>query len=155
MPDKWYDKPVPEMFSTLEPSLRESLQQQRRVYIWASAFSRQPPILERQEAGEKAGKYFVRLALGGPGLELTLPACYQGGGATNLNYGTLSYARETLDHDTGQWAKPSSELKTGFADIKRRICRTMVRRGDGIWIGKEAQDLIDQGLAKIVNGRSR
>ncbi len=154
IPDLWYETSIPLSFHELDESLKSLLRQRRRVYIWCKAFSPFPPVLERQESGPNAGKYFVRLALGGPGLELTLPACFEAQGVVNLNFGSLSYARETFNPETRQWDKPSLELKAGYADVRAHLREHVLRQESDVWAGPDAIQLLRKGRAKMVNPRA-
>jgi hypothetical protein len=150
IPDLWYDTPSPLLFDALDESLKSLLLQRRRLYIWCTEFSRHPPVLEKQGSGPNAGKFFLRLTLGGPGLELTLPACFELQGIVNLNFGNLSYARETFNPESGRWEKPSSQLKAGYANIRTLLCEKVLRQDNRIWMGPEAMHLLREGHAKIV-----
>lgn len=154
IPDLWYDTSSPLLFDELDESLKSLLRQRRRLYIWCTEFSRYPPVLERQESGPNAGKFFLRLALGGPGLELTLPACFEARGLVNLNFGSLSYARETFNPESARWEKPSPKLKAGYADMRARLCEHVLRQERRVWMGPEAMHLLREGRAKIVNPRA-
>jgi hypothetical protein len=149
IPDLWYEEAKPLVFAAVDETLKGLLHQRRRVYVWSTAFSKFPPGLERQGSGPKAGKYFVRLSLGGPGLELTLPACFEAEGLINLNFGSLSYAKETFNPETGRWEKPSSQLKAGYDDVRSRLCSHVLKRESGVWTGLDATHLLNTGRARI------
>lgn len=154
IPDLWYETASPTLFKTLDDALMALLRRRRRVYIWSTAFSRSPPVLERQDSGPQAGKFFLRLPLGGPGLELTLPACFEATGVVYLNFGGLSYPREILSPETGQWEGPSRLLKAGYADLRRRLCGRVLVREEGVWAGPQAKALLRDGRARMVRRRS-
>ncbi len=150
VPDLKFNGPKPLYITYLDEEAKEVLRDRRNLYIWGS-FSIFPPCLDRIEEGQNAGKYSVWLAGGGPGLGLTLPACYEEGGLLNLGTGDLSYPKFTFNPNTNLWEPPSPALKAGYKDIKARIKRHLVRHKlkTFIWIGKEALQLVKQNKAKI------
>jgi len=150
IPDLWYDEAKPLFFAAVDETLKGLLRERRRVYIWCKAFSKFPPGLEQQGSGRKAGKFFVRLPLSGPGLELTLPACFEAEGLVNLNFGSLSYAKETFNPETGRWERPSSQLKAGYGDVRSRLCGHVLNQESGVWTGLDAAHLLNAGRARIV-----
>jgi hypothetical protein len=151
-PDKWYATPQSEVFRELTPELKDMLRERRRVYIWSPTYTRVPPVLERQEIGPKAGSYFIRLSKGGPGLELTLPACFKEDGPNLfLNYGSLTYPSLIQVSATGDWHKAPAALRDGFREVARRIQMRLVRHEDGNWIGPSARELFRSGRAQLVS----
>lgn len=151
IPDLWYEEPTPLAFVTVDETLKGLLRQRRRVYIWCTQFSKFPPHLEQQGSGPRAGKFFVRLPLSGPGLELTLPACFEAEGLINLNFGSLSYSKETLNPQSGKWERASSQLKAGYRDVRSRLCRYALKLENGIWTGLDAAQLLNTGRAKLAD----
>jgi hypothetical protein len=151
IPDLKYEKPEPIFVSVMDQALQQMVKERRRVFLWCRAFSIFPPYMLRIDGGPNAGKYSVYLPEGGPVLELTLPACYESEGIANLAPGTLSFPRRTLNPETGRWGKASSELLEGFKDIRDRIKRCLVRSKSvaGIWIGPDAERLVDKKMARI------
>jgi hypothetical protein len=151
IPDLNYVNPEPTYSKVLNDRLKAMLLERRHLFIWGAAFSLFPPLIKRIDEGIKAGKYFVSATEGGPVLELTLPACYEGQGILNLGPGTLFCPRKTFDPATNIGHNPSVELRAGFREVRNRMKRSLVRYKPcpEIWIGQEAIGLLEQGKAMI------
>jgi hypothetical protein len=147
-PDRWYTEPRADVFGNLPTSLKALLEEKGHLFIWSSAYTTAGPYLRRQSQGEKAGLYAIRISQGGPGLELTLPACFTRDGKLWLNYGCLTYPRLTEDPRSGEWRKPTPELISGFKEVAERIRSCLVHEGRD-WVGKEAQRLLRSGEAAL------
>jgi hypothetical protein len=107
--------------------------------------------MERINEGKNKGKYYVSLTKGGPYLRLVLPPCYEEDGVVKLAPGMLSSPRRTINPQTNAIENPSPELQKGFNEVKAIIKRQLIRvklRPD-IWIGKEANRLLEQNRARI------
>ncbi len=157
IPDLRYDTPSPVYVTALSESVKSELKVIRHAYLWGKRFSLFPPVLQRIAEGVNAGKYFVELSSGGPGLELTIPPCYEDGGTLNLGPGMLSLPRRWLNPETNIWQKPTEEVKNGFADVKRGIKRHLARHPDHpqIWSGPEALKLLKTNKARISGFESK
>ena len=114
IPNLKFDRAEPTFISILDEGAKALLLQWRFVCLFSTKFSRFPPEMHRIEGGVNSGKYSVDLAAGGPGLGLSLPACYEKDGRWNLACGMLYYARNTLNRETGLWEKPTPELVAGY-----------------------------------------
>ncbi|HLN28311.1 MAG TPA: hypothetical protein VK395_11250 [Gemmataceae bacterium] len=151
IPDMNYDRPTPLCFTALDDAVKKILRDRRNLYLWGRAYSLFPPHLERIEEGQAAGKYYVSLSRQGPGLELTLPPCYQEGGILHVGPGTLSGTPHTFNPETGIWEAPSAALRAGFSSIKARMKRHLVKfnKPPQIWIGKDALMRVKKKDARI------
>ena len=152
IPNLKFDRAEPTFISILDEGAKALLLQWRFVCLFSTKFSRFPPEMHRIEGGVNSGKYSVDLAAGGPGLGLSLPACYEKDGRWNLACGMLYYARNTLNRETGLWEKPTPELVAGYKEVKGVIRRHLVGRHDfakGVPIGRDAIRLLQEGKARV------
>ena len=151
IPDLNYDDPKPAYISALNEEVKELLKRRPNLFLWSTQFSLFPPCMVRMAGGAAAGKYFLSLSRDGPGLELTLPGCYEADGVLNLACGTLSYQRLTFNSQTGRWEKPTLELQAGYKEITKTIKRHLVRHKfhKPIWTGRDALTLIERGTARV------
>lgn len=151
IPDLKYDGPTPLYFKDLDDRVETILKDRRHLFIWGHSFSLFPPVLERIEEGPNAGRYSIRLCKGGPGLELTLPACYEDGGTLNLAPGTLSCPTKWLNPKENAWRKSSAEIAAAFKIIVARMKPQVFHHASypKIWIGQDALHFIETKKARI------
>jgi hypothetical protein len=141
IPDLNYKSRRPTYKTDVDDRLRRMLRLRRNLFIWSETASRYPPVLLKIEAGPAAAKYFVDITRGGPGMVLTLPACYRRQGKIlHLAPGLLTYPREWWNPEADRWEEPSTELKLAYRDIRRRIKSQLVRHRLHvyIWTGQDA-----------------
>lgn len=152
IPDLWYERPEPIFIKALDHEAKDILRDRRNMFLWSTKFSRFPPTMVRMEGGEKRGKYYLRLSGGGPGLQFTLPACYEKDGLWNLAVAHLEYQRETLNPETEQWEKPTPELIAGYKEVKEILLPHLVARHEfalHVPIAHDALRLLREGQARI------
>ncbi len=146
-----YHFPKPVYVRSLTSHAREILQKRRRVYVFAEDFSVRPPCLVQQMSGPLAGKHFVYLAGGGPGLELALPHAQIDEGVWQLDAGRLTHPHDFWDPERGKWQRPPAALKAGFTDVRARIRGQVEQHWPirDLWVGPDAWDLVRAGKARI------
>lgn len=153
IPDLKYAQPEPLCVRVLDDDVKDTLMHCRNLFIWGKTFSSFPPFLQRIPDGINAGKYFLEIAKGGPGLELTLPPCYTEDKVLNLGPGTLSYQRQWFNPEANAWQKPTEQVKAAFKEVTTRIKRHLVRYPRSgqreVWIGHDAVQLVESKEARI------
>jgi hypothetical protein len=138
-----YAAPHYQILTELNEESKQLLQQRGRLYIMANTFSESPPVFSRIQNADGATWYSISIQEGGPFLSLTLPACYDESGRTNLANGSLSFQKQTLDPTSGKWIPPSDILTHEFKKIVRMLkSRFLVRHRihTSVWIGANALD---------------
>lgn len=154
VPDLIYDSPEPIFINTINEEAKEYIKIKRHLYIWGKLFSKYPPLLLRRESGPKEGTYYVQVDYSGPSLELILPACFEENGLINLNTGMVTYSKEYLNPESGNWENPSKELKDVYKNICTLLKKSILIRYDlktsYQWIGKNAVKLLQENKAQII-----
>jgi hypothetical protein len=152
LPDSRYSDPIPFEGRTVDTVLQQLCAERGVAFIWSTSFSVQPPFMLRIDEGPNAGKYFLDLSRGGPGLALHLPGCYEKDNRVQLAPGALWYPKKTIDLQSKQWIPASTELKAGFRAVRNIIRRQLVEVKIGassILTGSNAKRLIDANQADV------
>lgn len=150
IPDSRYTDSVPFRTSTVNTELKKMCRERGAAFIWSTAFSLLPPVLVRIEEGKNAGKYFLDLSRGGPGLGLHLPGCYEQNGKTQLAPGSLWYPKKTFDVQSREWTPASASLRLGYREVRANIKNQLVPlqvETTRILIGEVAKGLVENGQA--------
>jgi hypothetical protein len=151
VPDRWYPSDIPDAFTALDDTLLGILRECRKGFILSDRISKFPIGLVEQRNGPRAGQYYARPTLGGPCLELTLPAAFEDRGILCLNTGSLVRHREFFNPATSLWEKPSMDLKAEYQKMAKiiRTCLTKPDHRSSVWIGREARRMLEAGKARI------
>jgi hypothetical protein len=151
VPDLHYEEPHPFLIRDIDDALKVILKERPSVFIWSTMFSKYPPYLERIDSGRDAGLYYVDISRGGPGLHLTLPACYREDDNLHLAPGMLSCQRLWLNPGTERWEKPNKDVKLGYKAIVARMKTQLecYRAHVDIWAGSGALRELQQKKATI------
>lgn len=151
IPDRWYESSEIPKYNSLNNELKSTLRLKRRVFLWNQDFSVFSPGVRLQKAGSYSGKYQVGAEYGGPCLALTLPACSENENKLNLSCGQLTYPKEFLHPETGNWVPASEKLKSGYKNVIVLIKKSLIKHKSktAIWIGKNASQLLEQQKAEI------
>lgn len=152
LPDSRYSDSAPFEGRVLDTTLKQLCAERGAAYIWSSSFSVSPPFMVRVEEGKNAGKFFLDLSYGGPGLALHLPGCYEKDNRVQLTPGSLWYPKKTFDSQSQLWKPPSFELKAGFRAVRDIIKRQLVELTNGanrILVGSDARRIIEENRADV------
>lgn len=150
-PDIRFEAPEPLKANHIDEKLKSMCQERGGVYIWSKQYTVHPPHLVRIEEGKYAGRYFVDMSKGGPGVNLHLPVCYTTDGLIRLSSGSLWLQSRTLNTEKNVWEPPSTSLKAGYRKLINLIKRhlTVWQSDSKVWIGEFAKQLLESGIARI------
>jgi hypothetical protein len=109
--DLWYKRPEPFYITTIDDAAKKVLQKRPRVFIWAEDSSDSDPIMHKVGEENSEILYCLRPNIGGPSLDLTLPAYYEKEGFTNLAHGIFSSHREYWNPKRDAWEKAAELLR--------------------------------------------
>jgi hypothetical protein len=155
VPDKWYRDKTLVLYKDVDTDLQAQLAQRRRVFLVPEGTPLNVDAgFVMQKSGPKGGWYRIEPNLLGETLELTLPACFDNAGTTCLGSGSLTRAREYFNHESRTWQSPSESLKTFYTLVRKVLQKNLISDSVGAstaWMGMEAKQLVDAGLAKITD----
>ena len=155
VPDKWYRDKTLDVYNDFDAALQSQLFQKRRVFLVPERAALNTDAgLVMQKSGEKAGWHRIESNLLGETLELTLPACFENAGTTCLGSGSLIRAKEYFNHESHTWQPPSNSLIAFYKRVRHVLQDNLISGvigGRTAWMGMEAKQLIDAGLAKITD----
>ena len=141
--DLWYKNDNIVLYSSLNSEVRSAIAARPSLYIKGLDFCKLP--LELRGAGESEKLYLVESNRGGPLLQLLITGEYSVGGNYVIPPSMLTYADEYYNSISGEWEKPSRELKAAYKEIQGLMKKNMVRhigpRGF-VWIGNSAFQLL-------------
>lgn len=146
------DEPKARSFDHVTPELTAVLEQAPNFYL-SGSFTTFPVQFERPREGAGAGKYMVDQLTLGPIMQGLVARINVVSGVRRLLPGDISYQDAYRHPDTGEWVKPSSELKAAHrqavATIKKRCVRHEYSTGEAIFIAGDALELLTRGEAQL------
>jgi len=143
--DLWYKTRTFNCYSVLNKEARDAIKARPSLYVRADDFSNLPVDMHAVGEGTPEVLYLVQCNFGGPLIQLSVRGEYRSKGQTVIPPSMLSYSGEYMNTISGEWEKPSSELKAAFKDIQRIVKQVMQRcKGQGgfAWVGQNAIRLL-------------
>jgi hypothetical protein len=146
-----FDEPKAPTFDSVSDELVEILRYAPAFFL-AGPFTKFPIQFFQLESGPSAGKYAVDLLTQGPLMQGLIARINTVDGNEKLLPGHISYQDAYKNPTTGEWEKPSAELKAAFklavSAIKKRCLRHKIADAE-IFIGPAALKLLENGQARI------
>jgi hypothetical protein len=143
--DLWYKDRTLSTYSSVNSEVRDAIMARPSLYVRAEDFSKLPAVMSPVGEGTSEVLFMVESKLGGPLIQLCIRGEYRAKGETLIPPSMFSYADEYMNTISGEWEKPSTELKSAFNDIQRRMKQKMVRRkarNGYAWIGENANRML-------------
>jgi hypothetical protein len=146
-----FDEPKAPTFDSVSDELVEMLRYAPGFFL-AGPFTKFPIQFTRLKSGPSAGKYAVDLLTQGPLMQGLIARINTVDGNEKLLPGHISYQDAYKNPTTGEWEKPSAELKAAFklavSAIKKRCRRHKIADAE-IFICPAALELLENGKAQI------
>jgi hypothetical protein len=150
-----FDEPKAPTFDSVSDKLVEILRYAPAFFL-AGPFTKFPIQFYRLESGPSAGKYAIDLLTQGPLMQVLIARINTVDGIEKLLPGQISHQNAYKNPKTGEWEKPSVELKAAFSRavsaIKKRCLRHKIADAE-IFIGPAALELLENGKAQIDNSQ--
>lgn len=150
IPDLWYSSEIINMYEAVTEDLKLHLVKRRHLFILKQIDEVSMNGFLKNRAIHSNGQYRIDPEIFGETIELTLPACYKNNNITMLGLGMLTYCREYYNFTKNSWEKPTNELKTFYADLRKVIRRCIISKKypkGKIWIGRDAFRKVSEGKA--------
>ncbi len=146
-----FDEPKAPTFDSVSDKLVEMLRYAPGFFL-AGPFTKFPIQFSLLKSGPSAGKYVVDLLTQGPLMQGLIARINTVDGIEELLPGRISYQDAYKNPTTGEWERPSAELKAAFklavSAIKKRCLRHKIADAE-IFIGPAALELLENGQAQI------
>ena len=146
-----FDEPKAPTFDSVSDKLVEMLRYAPGFFL-AGPFTKFPIQFSLLKSGPSAGKYAVDLLTQGPLMQVLIARINTVDGIEELLPGRISYQDAYKNPTTGEWERPSAELKAAFklavSAIKKRCLRHKIADAE-IFIGPAALELLENGQAQI------
>jgi hypothetical protein len=160
VPDMVYEEPQPVLWAQLSEEAKAIMRQWRRGFLWSDRYAQYPPIMKQLRVGKSVGKYMVNTSEGGPFIMFHMPACYEKGGITWIDFGYFDYPLRTFHPGTYHALPRSSALRESFRRLKRLMQRQFEPLRvlpedylDGvIWMGAEGKHWLEEGRVRLAGG---
>lgn len=150
------DEPKAPTFDQVTDELVEILRVGPAFYL-AGLFTRSPVQFDQLKEGPAAGKYAVDLLTQGPIMQGRIGRTNLVDGVNTLLPGRISYQHAYRNPETGEWEKPSAEVKAAFQQaaliIKKLCVRHQCSPGIDIFIGPEALALLKSAKVRIIDNQ--
>lgn len=146
-----FDEPKAPIFDSVSDKLVGTLRYAPGCFL-AGPFTKFPIQFSLLKSGPSAGKYAVDLLTQGPLMQVLIARINTVDGVEKLLPGHISYQDAYKNPATGEWEKPSAELKAAFklavSAIKKRCLRHKIADAE-IFIGPAALELLENGEVQI------
>jgi hypothetical protein len=139
-------EPRIDTFTAVTPEV-EALLATHSMLQLEGPFTKYPLELTQRDSGPAVGTYYVSWQ-SGPRIRWSLPA------VTNdtpprLTCGSITILKHYQDPETKAFEAPSDELEAAFkavvATIKSQMTKVTLRKGEAVWVGKQAKTKLDAG----------
>jgi len=110
------DSPQATTYGAVDEVVIRSLERSPGFYL-AGSFTRHPIAFRQLTEGSAKGKYFISVLSGGPILQCQTARIGEVDGMPCLLPGYFSHQDTYENPETGQWEKPTAELRTAFRKI--------------------------------------
>ena len=153
--DRWYDTAKCTYFENVGDKAKAAILEGKPRVFLIGKDTRGSLRLKRQDAGPRAGQYYVDFARGEPSIEFRLPGEYLEAGLTRLPPGGIAYQRKYDTDDRSDTFSPTADFVALFAQVRDALkkCLVRVNATKQVWISPAAQELVSSGKAALlVNG---
>jgi hypothetical protein len=149
IPGQTYEQPEAPEFASVTEELVRLLREGPAFYL-AGEFSRFPTPLYRLGKGPAEGRYVVDSMTQGPLLDGSLARVNVVDDVPTLLLGNLSYRQWYKHPETGEWEKPTADLKSAYRRAVATMKKCLVTEPDAKFhVGPEALRMVREGRARL------
>lgn len=149
------DAPRVMMFRSVDADVARILERAPGFYI-SGPFTRHNISFTQLTEGAARGKYFINALAGGPILQCQTARIDEVDGSQCLLPGNFSYQDAYRNPDTGEWEKPTAELKEAFrriaALVRSRCPPFALKAGAKVFISPQARTMLETKAVTIAAG---